>query len=142
VCLDPCLGYTERYLCVVLEMCRIDVLVLVLVLLWCWKLRVALARSCIVTGDHCRIGVLSVVIVIVVIDSACGTDSLVLYATWFQEHKNAFRTANNSSNFAKHLIEHTHSFGPHPQLYANITTTKQSSTFKHYRTILHLCRTH
>jgi hypothetical protein len=77
VCLDPCLGYTERYLCVALEMCRIDVLVLVLVLLWCWKLRVALARSCIVTGDHCRIGVPSVV----VIDSACGTDT-VLCCMW------------------------------------------------------------
>jgi len=34
------------------------------------------------------------------------------FATWFQEHKNAFRTARKSSNFAKHLIEHTHSFGP------------------------------
>ena len=34
------------------------------------------------------------------------------FATRFQEHKNAFRTANQSSNFAKHLIEHTHSFGP------------------------------
>ena len=30
----------------------------------------------------------------------------------FQEHKNAFKTANKSSNFAKHLMEHTHSFGP------------------------------
>jgi len=43
--------------CVALEICRIDVL-LVLVLPWCWKLHVALARSCIVTRDHCRIGVL------------------------------------------------------------------------------------
>jgi len=34
------------------------------------------------------------------------------FATRFQEHKNAFRTANNSSDFAKRLIEHTHSFGP------------------------------
>jgi len=34
------------------------------------------------------------------------------FATRFREHKNAFRTANQSSNFAKHLIEHAHSFGP------------------------------
>jgi len=34
------------------------------------------------------------------------------FVTRFQEHKNAFRTANNSSNFAKNLVEHTHSFGP------------------------------
>ena len=39
-------------------------------------------------------------------------------ATRFQEHNNAFRTANKSSNFARHLTEHTHthththSFGP------------------------------
>ena len=81
MCLDPCLGYTERHLHVALEICRIDVLLLVLVLLWCWKLCVAMARSCIVTGDHCRIGVLSVAIVTVVIDSGCGTDT-VLCCTW------------------------------------------------------------
>jgi hypothetical protein len=34
------------------------------------------------------------------------------FATRFKEHKNAFRTASHSSNFAIHLIEHTHSFGP------------------------------
>ena len=34
------------------------------------------------------------------------------FATRFQEHKNAFRTASQSSNFAKHLIEHAHSFSP------------------------------
>jgi len=34
------------------------------------------------------------------------------FATRFREHKNAFRTASQSSNFAKHLIEHAHSFGP------------------------------
>jgi arginyl-tRNA--protein-N-Asp/Glu arginylyltransferase len=34
------------------------------------------------------------------------------FATRFKEHKNAFRIASHSSNFAKHLIEHTHSFGP------------------------------
>jgi len=34
------------------------------------------------------------------------------FATQFQGHKNAFRTANHSSNFARHLIERTHSFGP------------------------------
>jgi len=50
---------SERVTCVALEICRIDILLLVLVLLWCWKHRVALARSCIVTGDHCRIGVVS-----------------------------------------------------------------------------------
>jgi len=47
---------------------RIDFL-LVLVLLWCWTLRVALARLCILPGDHCRVGVLSVAIVTVVIIS-------------------------------------------------------------------------
>jgi predicted RNA-binding Zn-ribbon protein involved in translation (DUF1610 family) len=34
------------------------------------------------------------------------------FATRFKEHKNAFRTASHSPNFAKHLIEHTQSFGP------------------------------
>ena len=34
------------------------------------------------------------------------------FATRFNEHKNAFRAASHSSNFTKHLIEHTHSFGP------------------------------
>ena len=69
MCLEPCLRYTERYLCVALEICRIDVSLLVLVLLWCWSLCVALARSCIVSKDRCRIGVLSVAVVIVVMDS-------------------------------------------------------------------------
>jgi len=32
-------------------------------LLWCWTLHVALARSCIVSGDLCRVGVLSVAVV-------------------------------------------------------------------------------
>jgi len=77
VCLDPFLGYTERHLCMALENRRIDVFLLVLVLLWCWKLHVALARSCTVTGDHCRIGVLSVVKVTVVIDSGCGSDTIL-----------------------------------------------------------------
>ena len=70
MCLDPCLGYTERYLHVVLEIRRIDVLLLVLVLLWCWTLRVEMARSCNVSGDDCRISVLSVAVVTVVMDSA------------------------------------------------------------------------
>jgi len=30
----------------------------------------------------------------------------------FKEHRAAFRTNSQSSNFAKHLIEHTHSFDP------------------------------
>jgi hypothetical protein len=30
----------------------------------------------------------------------------------FNEHKAAFRTNSQNSNFAKHLVEHTHSFGP------------------------------
>jgi len=81
VCLDPCLGCTERYLRVALEIHTIGVLLLVLVLLWCWKLCVALARSCIVTGDHCRISVPSVFIVTVVIYSPCGTDT-VLCCMW------------------------------------------------------------
>jgi hypothetical protein len=34
------------------------------------------------------------------------------FATRFLEQKNAFKTANKSSSFAKHLMEHTHSFGP------------------------------
>jgi len=34
------------------------------------------------------------------------------FATRFSEHKNAFRTASHSSNFAKHVTEHAHSFGP------------------------------
>jgi len=28
----------------------------------------------------------------------------------FNEHKNAFKTNSHTSNFAKHLIEHTHTF--------------------------------
>ena len=72
---------SDRVTCVALEICRIDVLLLVLGLLWCWRLRVALARSCIVTGDPCIIGVLSVAIVTVVMDSACGTNT-VLSCMW------------------------------------------------------------
>ena len=56
---------------------RIDVLLLVLVLRWCWTLRAALAHSCIVPGDRCGIGVLSIVIVTVVMDSACGTNTVL-----------------------------------------------------------------
>jgi len=33
------------------------------------------------------------------------------FATRFREHKKAIRTASRSSNFAIHLINHTHSFG-------------------------------
>ena len=33
------------------------------------------------------------------------------FTTRFQEHKNAFRTANQFSDLAKHLTEHTNSFG-------------------------------
>ena len=59
----------------------IDALLLVLVLLWCWTLLVALARSCIVPADQCRIGVLSVAVVTVVMDSARGTNT-VLCCMW------------------------------------------------------------
>jgi hypothetical protein len=34
------------------------------------------------------------------------------FLTRFNEHKAAFKTSNQSSNYTKHLIEHTHSFGP------------------------------
>jgi len=82
VCLDICLGYTERYLRVA-EIRRIDVLFVgsSVCHFWCWMLCVALAHSCIVYGDHCRIGVLSVVIVTVVLESACSTDT-VLCCIW------------------------------------------------------------
>ena len=30
----------------------------------------------------------------------------------FNEHKAVFRTNNQNSNYAKHLTEHTHPFGP------------------------------
>jgi hypothetical protein len=30
----------------------------------------------------------------------------------FKEHKNAFRSNRNTSNYAKHTLEHSHSFGP------------------------------
>jgi hypothetical protein len=30
----------------------------------------------------------------------------------FKEHKNAFRSNRNTSNFAKHALEHSHPFGP------------------------------
>jgi hypothetical protein len=71
----------EHITCVALEIRRIDVLLLVLVLLWCWKLSVALEHSCTVTGAQCRIGVPSTVIVTVVTDSTCGTDT-VLCCMW------------------------------------------------------------
>ena len=44
------IGRSECVTCVVLEIRRVDVMLLVLVLLWCWTLHVALARSCIVPG--------------------------------------------------------------------------------------------
>jgi len=53
-------SWSECVTCVTLE---INVLWLVLVLLWCWTLRVALARTCIVLWDLCRVGVLSVTVV-------------------------------------------------------------------------------
>jgi len=34
------------------------------------------------------------------------------FLTRFNEHKAAFRTNNQNSNYAKHLTEHTHSFSP------------------------------
>ena len=34
------------------------------------------------------------------------------FLTSFKEHKTAFRTNNQNSNYAKHLTEHTHAFGP------------------------------
>ena len=70
---------SECVTCVALEIRRIDILLLVLVLLWHWTLLVALAYSCIVPGDHCRIGVLSVAIVTVVMDSARGTNTVLCY---------------------------------------------------------------
>ena len=72
---------SECVTCVALEIRRIDVLLLVLVLLRCWTLHAALARSCIVPGDHCRIGVLSVAIVTVVMNSTRGTNT-VLCCMW------------------------------------------------------------
>ena len=68
MCLDPCLGYVEWYLRVALEILRIDVLLVLVFVTEVWKLCVALAHSCIAYGDHCRIGVLSVVIVTVVLE--------------------------------------------------------------------------
>jgi len=68
---------SESATCVALKIHRLDVLLLVLVLLWCWTLRVALAHSCIVPGDHCRISVLSVAIVTVVMDSASDTNTVL-----------------------------------------------------------------
>ena len=77
----------ERFTCLALEVCRIDIVLLVLVLLWCWKLRVTLARPCIVTGDYCRIGVLSVVVT-VVMGSACGTNTVLscMWESLFNRH--------------------------------------------------------
>jgi len=34
------------------------------------------------------------------------------FLAWFNEHKATFRTNSQNSNFAKHLIERTHFFGP------------------------------
>ena len=30
----------------------------------------------------------------------------------FKEHRNAFKSSRNTSNYAKHALEHSHSFGP------------------------------
>jgi len=68
--------------CVALEIRRIDILFVgSSVSLWCWILCIALAHSCIVYGDHCRIGILSVILVTVVLDSACGTDTVYMGIT-------------------------------------------------------------
>jgi len=147
--LDPCLGYTERYLRVALEIHRIYVLLLVLVLLWCCKLSAALTCSCIVTGDHYRIGVLSVVIVILVIDSGCGTETVL--CMWDRPARALPHCSKNTRMHSEKPTiprtlpppHRTHTLlWTHPQHYANITTTKQRSTFKHYRTILNLCLIH
>ena len=68
MCLDHCLGYIEWYLCVALEIPRIDVLLVLEFVTEVWNLCVALAHSCIAYGDHCRIGVFSVVVVTVVLE--------------------------------------------------------------------------
>jgi len=34
------------------------------------------------------------------------------FLTRFNEHKTAFKASSQNSNFAEHLIERTHSFGP------------------------------
>ena len=43
---------------------------------------------------------------------ACVGQTGRSFAARFREHAKAFRTASRSSNFAKHLIDHTHSFDP------------------------------
>ena len=48
----------------------------------------------------------------------------------FNEHEAAFRTNSQNSNYAKHLIEHTHTqthLWPHPRHYADTTTPEQRS---------------
>ena len=34
------------------------------------------------------------------------------FSTWYKEHKAGFHNNSNTSSFAKHLIEESHSFGP------------------------------
>jgi len=41
----------------------------------------------------------------------------------FNEHKNAFKTNSYTSNYAKHLNEHTRPFRIHPEHNASTTTT-------------------
>jgi len=60
------------------------------------------------------------------------------FAQRFKEHKNAFRSNRNTSNYAKHALEHSHLFGP-------IHETMQILQYKgsppqHHRKILYLQR--
>ena len=50
MCVEPCLGYTELYLRLELEISRVDFLLSVLVLRWCTTLGVAQARSSNIPG--------------------------------------------------------------------------------------------
>jgi hypothetical protein len=56
------------------------------------------------------------------------------FETRFKGKKNAFQTASHSSNFAKHLIEHTHSFGP---IHSTMQTLQLQNKGAHLNTIEH-----
>ena len=49
----------------------------------------------------------------------------------YKEHKSAFHNNSHTSNFAQHLQEEAHSFDPHQQHYAGVTSPEKRGTSKH-----------
>jgi len=57
----------------------------------------------------------------------------------YKEHKHAFKTNSRSCNYAKHILEQLHTFGPIDQT-IQILQYREKNTLEYNRTVLNLCR--